>query len=162
MIPDYVETDRFSHFQYKRRPLGHLKRQASSQDGSPTIMKAVWEAIKGTEAQDGTNLGFATLEDHSDNMADFVGKYDNRHWMGLDEKEIDIRCRIIGMEVEDRESVRVLKEFALLSSQGGTSSSLCPKGNVGTPSKVLKQVAVSCPVFIKGQNNSISIFCWLV
>ena len=145
MIPDYVETDRFSHFQYKRRPLGHLKRQASSQDGSPTIMKAVWEAIKGTEAQDGTNLGFATLENHSDHMADFVGKYDNRHWMGLDEKEIDVRCRIVGMEVEDRESVRVLKEFALLSSQGGTSSSLCPKGNVGTPSKVLKQVAVFCP-----------------
>ena len=150
-----METDRFSHFQYKRRPLGHLKRQASGEDGPPSnIMKAVWEAIKGIGAQDGTNLGFATLENHSDTRADFVAKYDNRHWMGLDEKEIDIRCRIVGMEVEDRESVRVLKEFALLSSQsGGTSSSLCPKGNVGTPSKVLKQVIIFCPFLIKGQSD---------
>ena len=37
----------------------------------------------------------------------FVGKYYNRHWMGLDEKDI------VGMEVEDRESMRVLKEFAV-------------------------------------------------
>ena len=79
-----METGKFSMFHYKRRPLAHLIKKASSPSDVTPAVRTVYDAVVGQCPQHNeyksTNLGLAKVP--SAHLQSFLEKYHSRLWMG--------------------------------------------------------------------------------
>jgi len=137
---DFAETGKFSTFHYKRRPLAHLIKKASSSslDVTTSAVRTVYDAVVAQCPQHSeyksTNLGLAKVP--TAHLQSFLEKYHSRLWMGQDEEEMTTRCMVAHLPFS--EHFKELREFCV----GG--GGLCPQGNVGTPTKMLREAVRQC------------------